>query len=182
MCSSSLIPNLIRREAFSECGPTPMRWRRLTVRLQILCSCFIVLTFHPLGDLIENFIESLKLADLTPKRFLLQTGAKHYGFHVRLSLVLLREDSANISGYFVDWTSHIAIVRIRPADNPGEQLLLPSGRHPGQILQRKRSGLERSPSKLHNRSSSRQSVESYERFRSLRICSSTSEAAVDISR
>ena len=34
------------------------------------------------ADLISNFIEGLKLANLTPKRFLLQTGAKHYGFHI----------------------------------------------------------------------------------------------------
>ncbi|CAK1357289.1 unnamed protein product [Cercospora beticola] len=32
--------------------------------------------------LISNFIEGLKLAGLTPKRFVLQTGAKHYGFHI----------------------------------------------------------------------------------------------------
>ncbi len=34
------------------------------------------------SDLISNFIEGLKIAELTPKRFLLQTGAKHYGFHI----------------------------------------------------------------------------------------------------
>ena len=34
------------------------------------------------SDLISNFIHGLQLADLTPKRFLLQTGAKHYGFHI----------------------------------------------------------------------------------------------------
>ena len=33
-----------------------------------------------LADLIANFIKGLQLAKLTPKRFLLQTGAKHYGF------------------------------------------------------------------------------------------------------
>ena len=37
--------------------------------------------YYP-ADLISNFIEGLKLAELTPKRFLLQTGAKHYGFHI----------------------------------------------------------------------------------------------------
>ena len=34
------------------------------------------------ADLISNFIEGLKFANLTPKRFLLQTGAKQYGFHI----------------------------------------------------------------------------------------------------
>lgn len=36
----------------------------------------------PTADLIANFTQGLKLANLTPKRFLLQTGAKHYGFHI----------------------------------------------------------------------------------------------------
>lgn len=35
-----------------------------------------------IADLIQNFCEGLKLASLNPKRFLLQTGAKHYGFHI----------------------------------------------------------------------------------------------------
>ncbi|KAI1609398.1 hypothetical protein EDD37DRAFT_640460 [Exophiala viscosa] len=34
------------------------------------------------GDLLENFIGGLKHAKLQPKRFLLQTGAKQYGFHI----------------------------------------------------------------------------------------------------
>ena len=58
-----------------------------------------------LGDLISNFIESLKLANLTPKRFMLQTGAKHYGFHVRLSSASLQDDATNDIGCFVDWTA-----------------------------------------------------------------------------
>ena len=33
-------------------------------------------------DLISNFASALTLANLKPKRFLLQTGAKHYGFHI----------------------------------------------------------------------------------------------------
>jgi hypothetical protein len=32
--------------------------------------------------ILRNFIGGLKAASLTPKRFLLQTGAKHYGFHI----------------------------------------------------------------------------------------------------
>ncbi|KAF2165048.1 hypothetical protein M409DRAFT_24434 [Zasmidium cellare ATCC 36951] len=32
--------------------------------------------------LLRNFMEGLRLANLKPKRFLLQTGAKHYGFHI----------------------------------------------------------------------------------------------------
>ncbi|KAK5175839.1 uncharacterized protein LTR77_000979 [Saxophila tyrrhenica] len=39
------------------------------------------LTTSP-ADLISNFTRGLQLANLTPKRFLLQTGAKHYGFHI----------------------------------------------------------------------------------------------------
>lgn len=34
------------------------------------------------STLLGNFIEGLKQANLIPKRFLLQTGAKHYGFHI----------------------------------------------------------------------------------------------------
>ncbi|KAK5226439.1 hypothetical protein LTR47_009117 [Exophiala xenobiotica] len=34
------------------------------------------------ASLLENFIGGLKVANLTPKRFLLQTGAKQYGFHI----------------------------------------------------------------------------------------------------
>ncbi|CAK7231712.1 hypothetical protein SCUCBS95973_008011 [Sporothrix curviconia] len=34
------------------------------------------------GDLMRNFLGGLKGASLTPRRFLLQTGAKHYGFHI----------------------------------------------------------------------------------------------------
>lgn len=34
------------------------------------------------ADLIVNFAQGLKDAGLKPKRFLLQTGAKHYGFHI----------------------------------------------------------------------------------------------------
>lgn len=34
------------------------------------------------ADLIDNFLKSLILAALVPTRFLLQTGAKHYGFHI----------------------------------------------------------------------------------------------------
>lgn len=34
------------------------------------------------GKLMHNFLGGLKGSALTPKRFLLQTGAKHYGFHI----------------------------------------------------------------------------------------------------
>ncbi|OAA65377.1 NAD(P)-binding domain protein [Niveomyces insectorum RCEF 264] len=34
------------------------------------------------GNLMRNFLGGLAGAGLTPKRFLLQTGAKHYGFHI----------------------------------------------------------------------------------------------------
>ncbi|PVH72836.1 NAD(P)-binding protein [Cadophora sp. DSE1049] len=34
------------------------------------------------AKLINNFLQSLRLSNLTPKRVLLQTGAKHYGFHM----------------------------------------------------------------------------------------------------
>ncbi|KAH6684350.1 hypothetical protein B0J14DRAFT_572673 [Halenospora varia] len=33
------------------------------------------------GDILRNCLEALKLAEIRPKRFLLQTGAKHYGVH-----------------------------------------------------------------------------------------------------
>jgi nucleoside-diphosphate-sugar epimerase len=32
--------------------------------------------------LLDNFLDALILADTTPKRFVLQTGAKHYGLHL----------------------------------------------------------------------------------------------------
>ncbi|PGH11169.1 hypothetical protein AJ79_05011 [Helicocarpus griseus UAMH5409] len=34
------------------------------------------------GVLLFNFLKALKLASVTPKRFMLQTGAKHYGMHL----------------------------------------------------------------------------------------------------
>ncbi|KAL2362490.1 hypothetical protein RJZ56_004623 [Blastomyces dermatitidis] len=34
------------------------------------------------GALLSNFIQALKLASITPKRFMLQTGAKSYGAHL----------------------------------------------------------------------------------------------------
>ena len=37
---------------------------------------------HVNVKLLKNFLDGLKLANLTPKRFMLQTGAKHYGFHM----------------------------------------------------------------------------------------------------
>ena len=37
---------------------------------------------HVNTSLITNFTQALTLANLKPKRFLLQTGAKHYGFHI----------------------------------------------------------------------------------------------------
>ncbi|KAF4458447.1 nad dependent epimerase dehydratase family [Fusarium albosuccineum] len=33
------------------------------------------------SKLLSNFLDALSLSNLIPKRFLLQTGAKHYGFH-----------------------------------------------------------------------------------------------------
>jgi hypothetical protein len=84
MYSSFLTRSLIKREACWGCGPTLMHWQKSTVRLPDQNDRVMVFTAHfHLGDLISNFIESLTLANLTPKRFLLQTGAKHYGFHVR---------------------------------------------------------------------------------------------------
>jgi hypothetical protein len=41
-----------------------------------------LLTIAAAADLIVNFAQGLKDAGLKPKRFLLQTGAKHYGFHI----------------------------------------------------------------------------------------------------
>lgn len=35
-----------------------------------------------IANLLANFLDGLKLTNLQPKRFLLQTGAKHYGFHM----------------------------------------------------------------------------------------------------
>jgi hypothetical protein len=32
--------------------------------------------------LLSNFVEALKLSDIKPKRFMLQTGAKNYGVHL----------------------------------------------------------------------------------------------------
>lgn len=49
------------------------------------------------SDLISNFIEALKLANLTPKRFLLQTGAKHYGFHIGPATTPSYEFDARVS-------------------------------------------------------------------------------------
>lgn len=72
-------------------------------------------------DLISNFMEGLKLAGLTPKRFLLQTGTHREG--------PLRNAIAN--GFrrkalrLPHRTGDRAILRVGPAGHAGEQLLLP---------------------------------------------------------
>lgn len=38
--------------------------------------------FRTIAKLLSNFLEGIKLASITPKRFMLQTGAKHYGIHL----------------------------------------------------------------------------------------------------
>ncbi len=82
MSSSSLTCNPPKKtgEPFSLCGQTQMSWPRSTVRtLSSLDKT--VLTPLP-AELVENFLGGLKEANLIPKRFLLQTGAKNYGFHI----------------------------------------------------------------------------------------------------
>lgn len=46
-----------------------------------------MLLTYGIARLLKNFMDGLKLANLKPKGFLLQTGAKHYGLlHSLLSL------------------------------------------------------------------------------------------------
>lgn len=50
---------------------------------RFLCYYYQLLIINLItGKLIENFLEALRVSELIPKRFLLQTGAKHYGFHI----------------------------------------------------------------------------------------------------
>ena len=85
------------------------------------------------ADLISNFIEGLKLAKLTPKRFLLQTGAKHYGFHIGPATSPSYEFDARVR----DEDGILAVVyHALTLENYylgyfRKQLLLPSRGHPG---------------------------------------------------
>jgi len=47
--------------------------------------------------LLSNFVEALSLADVTPKRFMLQTGAKNYGLHLGPTALPQRESDAEIN-------------------------------------------------------------------------------------
>jgi hypothetical protein len=42
----------------------------------------LILIIESVAELIDNFLKALRITKLLPKRFLLQTGAKHYGFHM----------------------------------------------------------------------------------------------------
>lgn len=42
--------------------------------------------------MLRNFLKSLELAESIPRRFLLQTGAKHYGIHIGPTLTPMEED------------------------------------------------------------------------------------------
>lgn len=55
-----------------------------------------ILTYKVL--LLSNFLAALKLASRIPKRFLLQTGGKHYGLHLGPSLSPLEESDPRFLG------------------------------------------------------------------------------------
>lgn len=42
-------------------------------------------------SLLSNFLTALKISNLIPKRFLLQTGAKHYGIHIGPTFTPMQE-------------------------------------------------------------------------------------------
>jgi hypothetical protein len=48
--------------------------------------------------LLSNFLAALKLSGRIPKRFLLQTGGKHYGLHLGPSLSPLEESDPRFLG------------------------------------------------------------------------------------
>ena len=49
------------------------------------------------SDLLRNFLEAMKLAAITPKRFMLQTGAKNYGVHLGPSKLPQEETDPRIT-------------------------------------------------------------------------------------
>ena len=49
------------------------------------------------SQLVSNFVEAIKLADINPKRFLLQTGAKNYGGHLGPTKVPQEESDPRIT-------------------------------------------------------------------------------------
>lgn len=59
-----------------------MSWQRLIVSRIAFQPRRIASRLTCTANLIRNFLEGLKIANLKPKRFLLQTGAKNYGFHI----------------------------------------------------------------------------------------------------
>jgi hypothetical protein len=50
---------------------------------------------HSVG-LLDNFLKALSIANIIPKRFLLQTGGKHYGLHLGPSAVPMMEDAPRV--------------------------------------------------------------------------------------
>lgn len=60
-------------------------WSDADALAKVNCTYSITPLFYAMtltgltADLISNFTQGLRLAGLTPRRFLLQTGAKHYG-------------------------------------------------------------------------------------------------------
>ncbi|KAH8683131.1 hypothetical protein BGZ60DRAFT_524471 [Tricladium varicosporioides] len=48
------------------------------------------------GEILRNCLEALQLAEIRPKRFLLQTGAKHYGVHYGATLSPVLESDSRV--------------------------------------------------------------------------------------
>lgn len=53
-------------------------------------------TNFPIVGLLENFLKALSIANIIPKRFLLQTGGKHYALHLGPAAVPMMEDSPRV--------------------------------------------------------------------------------------
>ena len=47
--------------------------------------------------LLSNFLEAMKIASITPKRFMLQTGAKNYGVHLGPTKVPQEESDPRVT-------------------------------------------------------------------------------------
>ena len=118
----------------------------------MLLPSFPALTLSSLADLISNFIEGLKLAKLNPKRFLLQTGAKHYGFHIGPATspsyefdprVTLENVRASMSNFVFCWRwSRSLTLRCT-------EFLLPARRYLVQVRKGERACMERRSTELH---------------------------------
>jgi len=127
---------------------------------------------RPLGSMFKNFIAALKLASVTPKRIVLQTGAKNYGVHLGPALPPAVESDPRvmIEPNFCRFTSTWSVCH---RNTYKAAFRLPPRRRPIRILQRNTDKLQHHPSRVDHRRRPQRSNESTPPPRRLRRRPST---------